>query len=289
MKPDLTADTAWMLVRAVSETVGVHGAPRDDLTVSRGGASLTVGADGAWRTLDHPEAAAAQLLDLYLPVALGPDIVIAQIGQSLDGRVATESGHSHYVTGQADLVRLHRVRALVDVVLVGAGTASADDPRLTVRHVPGRNPGRVVLDPSGRVDPGNALFTDGLAPTLWLRGGTAPPGLGSHVEVAVPPEGTRGKIDPHAIVSLLRERGWRRILVEGGGITVSGFLEAGALDRLHVTVAPLLIGVGRHGITLPPVTSLDRALRPPCRHFALGDDVLFDLDLRAGESPAGNP
>ena len=69
------------------------------------------------------------------------------------------------------------------------------------------------------------------------------------------------------------------ILVEGGGVTVSRFLEAGLLDRLHLTVAPILMGSGRRGITLPPIETLDQALRPPCRHFSLGDDLLFDMDL----------
>ena len=72
----------------------------------------------------------------------------------------------------------------------------------------------------------------------------------------------------------------RRVLVEGGGITVSRFLQAGLLDRLHVTVAPLLIGSGRAALTLPAIETLAQALRPRCRHFHLGEDVLFDLDLR---------
>ena len=71
------------------------------------------------------------------------------------------------------------------------------------------------------------------------------------------------------------------ILVEGGGITVSRFLQAGALDRLHVSVASLIIGSGRPSITLPPVDTLDDALRPPVRHFTLGTDLLFDVDLGA--------
>jgi riboflavin biosynthesis pyrimidine reductase len=82
------------------------------------------------------------------------------------------------------------------------------------------------------------------------------------------------------VIETLRARGLRRILVEGGGVTVSRFLQAGALTRLHVTVAPLLIGSGRHALSLPPIATLDQALRPPCRLFHLGNDVLFDLDLR---------
>ena len=69
------------------------------------------------------------------------------------------------------------------------------------------------------------------------------------------------------------------MLVEGGGITVSRFLRAGVVDRLHVTVAPLLIGSGRPALTLEPIETLDQALRPRCRHFHLGEDILFDLEL----------
>ncbi|MEX2467279.1 MAG: RibD family protein [Gemmatimonadota bacterium] len=282
MTAPLTLDTAWLHVRAVAAHAAAREAP--SLTVTVADVPLTVLPDGRWATPGEVHPDAASLLDLYLPLALAADLVIGQVGQSLDGRVATESGHSHYVTGRDDIVRLHRVRALVDAVVVGAGTAAADDPQLTVRHAPGPNPARVILDPNGRVEPVGALFTDGLAPTLWLRRGTPPPGLHDHVEVVAPPEDGHGRVAPHEIVSLLRARGWRRVLVEGGGITVSGFLEAGVLDRLHVTVAPLLIGAGRHGLTLPPVLSLDLALRPRSRHFTLGDDVLFDLDLRAARS-----
>ncbi len=84
---------------------------------------------------------------------------------------------------------------------------------------------------------------------------------------------------PAKVLEALRARGLRRILVEGGGVTVSRFLQDSALTRLHVTVAPMLIGSGRHTLTLPPIASLDQALRPPCHLFRLGDDVLFDLDL----------
>jgi riboflavin biosynthesis pyrimidine reductase len=88
-------------------------------------------------------------------------------------------------------------------------------------------------------------------------------------------------LDLAALLAQLRERGLRRVLVEGGGVTVSRFLQAGLLDRLHLTVAPVLIGSGRPSITLDPIVSLDQALRPRCRRFTLGEDVLFDLDLRS--------
>src|ERR1043166_8901727 len=76
-------------------------------------------------------------------------VVVGQYGQSIDARTATVTGHSHYVNGEAGLDHLHRLRALVDAVVVGVGTAVADDPQLTVRRVKGPNPARVVIDPKG--------------------------------------------------------------------------------------------------------------------------------------------
>ena len=213
---------------------------------------------------------------LYGPIADAPSLVLGQLGQSLDGRIATETGHSHYVNGWEALVHLHRLRALVDAVVVGVGTVQADDPRLTVRHVPGPNPARVVIDPDGRMDREAHVATDGAAPTwvIHTASSAAPPGAGSIVLA----RGAAG-FAPWDIVEALAGRGLRRLLIEGGARTVSAFVAAGAMQRLHVCVAPLLIGSGLPGLTLPPVARLDEALRPPAAVYRLGDDVLFDLDL----------
>jgi riboflavin biosynthesis pyrimidine reductase len=101
------------------------------------------------------------------------------------------------------------------------------------------------------------------------------------VETALLPVSDDGSgFAPAAVISLLAARGAQRILVEGGGITVSRFLAAGALDRLHVVVAPMLIGSGRPGLTLPAIDHLDQALRPAHRRESLGEDVLYELQLR---------
>ncbi|MDE2772619.1 MAG: RibD family protein [Gemmatimonadota bacterium] len=288
----LDETTAWALVRAVRRA-----APKASGTVSvaiptRPEAWIEAAAgkrEWEWRVSAPPDDEARKLLDLYLPIALTPDLVIGQLGQSLDGRIATEGGRSHYVTGPTDIVRLHRLRALADAVIVGAGTVVVDDPRLTVRVTDGDNPVRVVLDPDAKLEPDRRVFTDGAVRTLWVcrahearssdvgKTGDLLP-HGSRPEVLKLPVGTAG-FEPRAVLGALRARGLRWILVEGGGITVSRFLEAGALDRLHISVAPLLIGSGRPALTLPPVTTLDAALRPRCRHFHLGEDLLFDLDL----------
>ncbi len=111
-------------------------------------------------------------LALYLPIcAASParPFVLAHLGQSLDNQIATASGDSNYVTGAANLDHLHRLRALADAVVVGAGTIAADDPRLTTRRVEGPNPVRVVIDPARRLDRGARVFADGEAPTLVVH------------------------------------------------------------------------------------------------------------------------
>lgn len=240
---------------------------------------LELSPDRTWQSFGNTvQADAALLLNRYLPL-LAPQLVIGQLGQSLDGRIATANGHSHYVTGPESLLHLHRLRALADAVVVGAGTVLADDPQLTVRHCPGPNPLRVVLDPLRKLPLQRRLFCDGLAPTLVL---TAVPALAANRAetelLSVADDGSG--FAPAAVLSLLAARGAHRILVEGGGITVSRFLAAGALDRLHVVVAPMLIGSGRPGLCLSAIDHLDQALRPAHRRESLGEDVLYELQLR---------
>jgi diaminohydroxyphosphoribosylaminopyrimidine deaminase / 5-amino-6-(5-phosphoribosylamino)uracil reductase len=90
-----------------------------------------------------------------------------------------------------------------------------------------------------------------------------------------------GQLAPSAILAALAGRGMRRMLIEGGADTVSRFLAAGCLDRLHVMVAPIILGAGGFGLTLPPIERADQALRMPMRVHKIGDDVLFDCDLSA--------
>lgn len=253
------------------------------LVINRDDATLTLDRGGHWHAEPPLTQAAGDLLGGLMPLVCdaGPRVV-AQLGQSLDGRIATHSGHSHYVNGLDSRVHLHRLRALVDAVLVGAGTADEDDPQLSVRHVEGRQPLRVVLDPRGRVPVARRVFQDPTLPTLHLlgEGVAAPEGVGAHVTRCWLTQDAAGRVAPQAVLEALQKAGCRRVLVEGGGQTVSQFIAAGCVDRLHLLVAPLLIGSGRPGLVLPVIDTLDQALRPVARRFDCGDDTLFDLSLR---------
>jgi riboflavin-specific deaminase-like protein len=208
-------------------------------------------------------------------------VTVGHLGQSLDGFIATRSGDSQTVTGGDNIVHLHRMRALCDAVVVGAGTVAADDPQLTTRHVPGPNPMRVVFDPRRRLMPAFGVFTDGTAPTLYIcaRSRVAPGE--SHMggaAIAAIDEGAPGD-EAAQVLRLLHDRGCARVFVEGGGVTVSRFLEADLLDRLQIAIAPILIGEGRPTVRLAPQVRLRDCRRPGYRVFRMGGDVLFDCDL----------
>jgi riboflavin-specific deaminase-like protein len=213
-------------------------------------------------------------------------VVIGQIGQSLDGRVATTTGHSHYINGPEALAHLHRLRALVDAVVIGVGTALADDPQLTVRRVSGPQPARVVIDARGRLSDSAKLFADDGTRRIVIAGAGVRPPLPSGIEIVGLPR-TDGQIAPAAILSALAERGMRRVLIEGGADTVSRFLAANCLDRLHIMVAPIILGSGRPSFALPPIDRVDEAALLSMRVHHLGDDVLFDCDLSVQRKPVG--
>src|SRR5262245_26548736 len=243
---------------------------------------------------DDPRRA---VLDLYLPICSATaehPITVGHLGQSLDGFIATHAGESRYVTGQENIIHLHRLRALCHAVVVGARTVEADDPQLTTRLVDGPSPLRVIIDPARRLDSTYRVFTDQTADTLYVcaRSLLKPDeqrfGCATIVGIDDHADGP-GSANVAALVGMLRARGCSRIFVEGGGVTVSMFLEANLLDRLHMAVAPLIIGDGRPAIRLPARALLDDCHRPSYRVFRMGGDVLFDCDLRSrGDDAAGS-
>lgn len=205
-------------------------------------------------------------------------MVVGQLGQTMDGRIATVTGQSRYINGHAGLVHLHQLRALVDAVVVGVGTVLADDPQLNVRLIEGKHPARVVIDPRGRLDPKAHIWIDDGAKRLWIVSN------GLDLE---PPKGVKiislpivdGHMDPAMILKSLSSEGLNRILIEGGAETISRFLQANCLDRLHIIVAPIVMGSGRASFNLTAIEHMDQASRLKVKTHLLDSDVLFDCDL----------
>lgn len=210
--------------------------------------------------------------------------VIGHLGQSIDGYIATASGDSDFVNGPENIQHLHRLRALSDAVIVGAGTIAADDPQLTTRLVAGPNPVRVILDPQRRLPSTAGVFSDDAAATVLVvsesAGGSSRHGRADVVFV----ESNDGAFDLSQLIEALADRGLRKLFVEGGGTTVSRFFDANLLDRLHIAIAPVLTGRGTPGLRFAANEAMADCPRPAHRVFTMGQDILIDCDLRGIES-----
>jgi len=216
-------------------------------------------------------------------ITKGIPFVALKMAQSLDGKIATKTGESKWITGEKARKFVHRLRAEFDAVLVGAGTVLVDDPSLRA-YGEGRDPARIVLDGRGVVPPSAKVFQDGVrrlvfttasAPSSWvdkLRD------MG--VEVIIIGEGE--KVEVGEMLRELGKRGIASLLVEGGGETSASFLEAGAVDKIFFFIAPLIIG-GREAKTSVEgngCQNLREAIKlkyPRIRKF--GQDILFEAYL----------
>lgn len=223
-------------------------------------------------------------IDINQTEALRKAFVFGQLGQSLDGRIATVNGASKYINGSAALDHLHALRAEVDAVIVGVGTVLADDPMLTVRRCSGQTPRAVVIDTKRRTPADAKLFEVASEPPLFIRREGDAHGA-EEIGVRLLPPASAGAsplLDPVDIVSKLCERGYHRILIEGGASTLSHFINHRAIDQLHILQAPMILGSGVTGLNLAPIYTLDDALRPSVKISQFDDgDVLFECSLES--------
>ena len=230
--------------------------------------------------------------------------IIGQLGQSLDGQIATATGHSKYINGQGGLAHLHALRAWADVVVVGVGTVVADNPKLTVRLTKGQDPDRVVIDPSARAPAQSVCLQDGPAASSvrrviltaahaqadsetmvghWPKGveqitlaSSMDPCHGQRADDTMDQTTGKPSLNPSDIRAWLAQQGWQRVLLEGGAATLAGFLRSGCLDYLHLIVSPVLLGPGVAGVHANPVVHLAQVPRFQVKPFALGDDLLME-------------
>ncbi len=271
--------SAWNLLR---EAARQNWQARTIWTGHLDGKPIEIKRGGEWSSPAIVDAESASWLDRLLEIATWPGpLVLGQLGQTLDGRIATISGDSFYINGLEARSHLHALRALVDAVVIGVGTAVADRPRLTVRHLQGPSPVRVIIDPNDRMPlegplvesaesgPRVVQLVDSAVPLRKLPRAIERVKLDRHA----------GGFDPAAIVQCLAAQGLSRLLVEGGAHTVSRFIAAGALHRLHLLVAPLLLGSGQAGLSLPAIERLAEARRLPMNIHALADELLVNVVL----------
>jgi GTP cyclohydrolase II len=246
---------------------------------------------GPDRPLLDPVAGPGEAVDvtaLLGPVRTPPGrpFVALKYAQTLDGRIATRGGDSKWISGEEERRISHALRAACDAVLVGIGTVLADDPRLTVRLVPGSSPVRVVLDSGLRV-PSSAAVLEQDASTIVLCTERAPAarrrqlrarGVAVHV-VAAGPAG----VDPAGALLALRSEGIRSVLVEGGASVITSLLAGGHVDRLVVGVAPTILGAGTDAVGDLRARRVSDGLRLVNRSVHLaGRDLLVAADVARG-------
>jgi diaminohydroxyphosphoribosylaminopyrimidine deaminase / 5-amino-6-(5-phosphoribosylamino)uracil reductase len=223
----------------------------------------------------------------------GRPTVTVKIAQTLDGRIATRTGHSQWISGEAARALAHELRASHDAVLVGIGTVLHDDPRLTVRLVPGRHPLRVVADTRARIPLDCSLLSDGPERTLVFVGEGAPGARAEAIRargarVLTVPTRDDGRLDLGALLARLAEEGVGSLMVEGGAGIVTSLLAGRLVDRLVVCIAPKIIGSGLDAVGDLGIRSLADALtfeRAEIRQ--LGPDIVFDGRVARGCAPAG--
>jgi len=221
--------------------------------------------------------------------------VVAKWAMSADGKIATATGDSRWITGLSARRRAHRERREADAVMVGIGTVLADDPELTVRHVRGESRIRIVLDSSLRTPPTARLVrTCHRSPVLILAGEQAPSDREEFLRacgcsvIRLPVR--EGRVDLKAALRLLRERGVGKILLEGGGELLADAFRIGVVKRALAFVAPKILGgreaptpVGGRGVS----GVIEGVRLSPPRVQRLGDDVLLTYQVeRAGGPPA---
>jgi diaminohydroxyphosphoribosylaminopyrimidine deaminase/5-amino-6-(5-phosphoribosylamino)uracil reductase len=203
------------------------------------------------------EAEARRLNAPYLKLLkTGRPYVHAKWAMTLDGKIATRAGDSRWISNDASRRRVHKLRGRMDAIVVGIGTALADDPSLTARPPGPRVPTRIVLDSHGRTSPNSHLvLTAKETPTLVVTTGIAAGELRAAGCEVLSLAGDSARISLPALLDELGRRRMTNILIEGGSEVLGAFVDARAIDELHVFIAPKLAGgaaaktpVGGHGV-----------------------------------------
>ena len=216
------------------------------------------------------------ILKILIPILRNNKrLVIAQIGQSLDGRIALNNGNSHYINNPKSIIYLHCLRSISDAIIVGSNTIKKDNPLLTTRKIEGSNPKRIIIDGSLSLNNNYKIFNDGNENIIFTK---------SHKKVNLNNSTIirlKEKNFTKRLIIQLKKLKYKYILVEGGSKTISELINNQYIDILQLMIAPILIGSGINSLNLKEISNLNKAIRPKYSFNQLENEIIVNLFLNS--------
>ncbi|GAX60625.1 diaminohydroxyphosphoribosylaminopyrimidine deaminase / 5-amino-6-(5-phosphoribosylamino)uracil reductase [Candidatus Scalindua japonica] len=220
-------------------------------------------------------------------VKTGMPYITVKYAQTLDGRIATRGGDSQWISSEASRKYVHRLRSINGGIMVGAGTVTADNPQLTVRHVKGKNPFRIIVDSRLRIPIKSSVLTDANSHLTIIATTSSAPAvkiaavekLG--VEVWVVKKERNGRVSLRDLLRKLGKREIMSVLVEGGSEIVTSLLKAGLVDKMIIPIAPKIVGKGLESIGDLNINKINNSIKfSSFKTMKKGDDIVFEGTIK---------
>ena len=216
------------------------------------------------------------ILNILLPILRkNKKLVIAQIGQSIDGRIALNNGNSHYINNPKSIIYLHCLRSISDAIIVGSNTIKKDDPLLTTRKIKGTNPKRIIIDGSLSLNNKYKIFNDGNKNIIFTKSNKNIR-LNNSTIIRL-----KEKNFTKNLITQIKKLKYKNILVEGGSKTISELINNKYIDILQFMIAPILIGSGINSLNLKEISNLNKAIRPKHNFNELENEIIVNLFLNS--------
>ncbi len=215
-------------------------------------------------------------LNILIPILRkNKKLVIAQIGQSIDGRIALNNGNSHYINNHKSIIYLHCLRSISDAIIVGSNTIKKDNPLLTTRKIKGRNPKRIIIDGSLSLNNKYKIFNDGNENIIFTKSNKNIR-LNNSTIIRL-----KEKNFTKNLITQVKKLKYKNILVEGGSKTISELINNKFIDILQFMIAPILIGSGINSLNLKEISNLNKAIRPKYNFNELENEIIVNLFLNS--------
>ena len=216
------------------------------------------------------------ILNILLPILRkNKKLVIAQIGQSIDGRIALNNGNSHYINNPKSIIYLHCLRSISDAIIVGSNTIKKDDPLLTTRKIKGTNPKRIIIDGSLSLNNKYKIFNDGNENIIFTKSNK---NIRLHNSTIIR---LKEKNFTKNLITQIKKLKYKNILVEGGSKTISELIDNKYIDILQFMIAPILIGSGINSLNLKEISNLNKAIRAKHNFNELENEIIVNLFLNS--------